>query len=240
MNHCGLLLVHFVIFMALSSIALSRGSGITGYTMKTNPTGSGGCHSSAAMNAVLTIKVPASFTVTETNGIDNAVLRSSLTPIGTSTKAGANGELTQPSAGAGTYAFTYTVQATAGFDTLHATGVSGGFTGSWNHAPRFAITVSLLTGIEEQTAPPHFSLAQNFPNPFNPMTMIEYTVPAPGKHTLTVFDMSGREVKTLVNDFQDPGAYRMAFNGSGLASGVFLCRLTTDSQTAIRKLVLLK
>jgi hypothetical protein len=251
MNPARLLPIALVLLLALSSVALSRGAGISGYTLKTNAAGCGSCHTSAAQNAVLTIKVPAAFKINEakactvlvagsTTGIDIAVFRGSLAPLGTRTKAGTNGEIVHPSAGAGTYAFTYTAPATPGVDTLYATGVSGGFTGSWNHAPRFVITVSPLTGVDEQPAPAHFALAQNYPNPFNPSTMIEYSVPRTGNVTLTVFDLSGREVKTLIRGTQESGLHRVTFDGTGLASGVYLYRLSTESQTAIRKFVLLK
>jgi hypothetical protein len=250
MRYCRLLSLSFVFLVALSSAAFAYGRGISGFTLKGNAAGCAFCHSSATKNATLTLKVPAAFKVSETRactvlvagsttGIDIAAFSGTLAPVGTRTKAVTNGELTHPSAGTGVYAFTYTAPATPGTDTLYATGVSGGFTGSWNHAPKFTITISALTSIDEQ-GPIQFSLAQNFPNPFNPSTTIAYSLPTASKVVLTVFDISGRVVRTLVNETQAAGTYRATLNADGLASGVYIYRLAAGNQIAARKLVLLK
>jgi hypothetical protein len=83
-------------------------------------------------------------------------------------------------------------------------------------------------------------LWQNYPNPFNPSTNLKYQIPNTNHVTLTVFDVLGREVATLVNEPKVPGVYTTVLDGSGLAGGVYLCRLQAGCFSATRKLVLLR
>ncbi|MBL0062183.1 MAG: T9SS type A sorting domain-containing protein [bacterium] len=85
-----------------------------------------------------------------------------------------------------------------------------------------------------------FSLSQNFPNPFNPETVIEFALPTASKAALKVFDITGREVETLVDEQLTAGNHRVQFDGSRLASGVYFYSLRTASQSLTRKMVLLK
>jgi hypothetical protein len=75
--------------------------------------------------------------------------------------------------------------------------------------------------------PSTYTLRQNYPNPFNPVTMISYDIPRTSSVTLTVYDLLGREVTTLVNEVKTFGRYSVPFNGTGLASGVYFYRLQT-------------
>ncbi len=95
---------------------------------------------------------------------------------------------------------------------------------------------------ETQTGelPRRFELKQNFPNPFNPTTMIDYQLPGNSEVTLRVYDVLGREVKTLVNQNQKAGDYDVAFDAADLPSGVYFYRLQAGSYNETRKLVLLK
>jgi len=89
--------------------------------------------------------------------------------------------------------------------------------------------------------PKSFIVHQNYPNPFNPATTIEYELPAATKVELTVYDLMGRKVKTLVNARQPAGTHRVQFDGSQLSSGVYVYRLTTGSGfVATRKMILLR
>lgn len=83
-------------------------------------------------------------------------------------------------------------------------------------------------------------LKQNYPNPFNPTTVIGYDVAEQSNVTLDVYDMTGRKVATLVNRQQAPGSYRVNFDGSNLASGMYLYRLTAGQTVQTRKLMLVK
>ncbi len=88
--------------------------------------------------------------------------------------------------------------------------------------------------------PDKFFLDQNYPNPFNPVTTIAYGIPEAGNVKLKVFDMSGREINTLMNEFKDAGFYSAKFDASGLASGAYIYRVESGSFFAVLKMVLLK
>ena len=92
----------------------------------------------------------------------------------------------------------------------------------------------------ENTTPYSYSLTQNFPNPFNPSTTIQYTIADAQRVELKVYDLLGREVQTLVNDVQNPGSYNIMFNAQNLSSGVYFYKLTAGSFTDIKKMTLVK
>ncbi len=85
-----------------------------------------------------------------------------------------------------------------------------------------------------------FWLYQCYPNPFNPRTTIKYDSPGATKVNLTVYDILGREVSVLVNERKAPGNYRVEFDGSNLASGVYFYRLQAGDFVATKRLLLLK
>jgi hypothetical protein len=89
-------------------------------------------------------------------------------------------------------------------------------------------------------APTQFSLQQNYPNPFNPETSISYKVQAASQVSLKVFDVLGREVATLVNEFQQPGLYVKTLRATSLPSGVYFYRLQAGSFTSTKKMILLR
>ena len=96
-------------------------------------------------------------------------------------------------------------------------------------------------GIAEQRVQPLvYALSQNFPNPFNPSTLIRYQLAGAGPVRLTVYDILGREVATLVDGMQQPGAHEARFDGGGLSSGVYLYRLQTYGFVQQRKMILQK
>ncbi len=88
--------------------------------------------------------------------------------------------------------------------------------------------------------PTKFELWQNYPNPFNPTTTIQYVIPKAEHVTLKVYDELGKEVTTLVNENKEAGQYRVSFNGSNLASGIYYYRITAGEFTEVKKLMLLK
>jgi len=85
-----------------------------------------------------------------------------------------------------------------------------------------------------------FALMQNYPNPFNPSTTISWKMKSAGKVSLKVYDALGRLVSTLVNDERKPGSYKQEFNAKNLSSGVYYYRLTVDSFTESKAMILLK
>ena len=96
-------------------------------------------------------------------------------------------------------------------------------------------------GVAQSTAVPTlFSLDQNFPNPFNPSTEIHYSVPTAERVTLKVYDVLGREVATLFNDFQNPGFHAVRFDATHLSSGNYFIRLNAGAQAAVKKMILMK
>jgi hypothetical protein len=104
------------------------------------------------------------------------------------------------------------------------------------------IKYSVLAGINpgNNTTPLNYSLHQNRPNPFNPVTKIKFDVAKQGVVSINVFDITGREVKSLVNNNYQPGVYEVDFNGSGLSSGVYFYRMISGEFTGIKRMILLK
>ena len=99
----------------------------------------------------------------------------------------------------------------------------------------------LTTTVQSHTnAPVQFNLCQNYPNPFNPGTSFEFQVPGYGLVTLSVYDLFGRQVATLVNEVRPPGAYTVRWDASSLSSGVYFYKLAAGDFTQTRKLLLLK
>ena len=88
--------------------------------------------------------------------------------------------------------------------------------------------------------PNKFSLAQNYPNPFNPTTTILYGVPNDGLITMKIYDINGKEIKTLVNEPKTAGYYTTVFNASGLSSGVYFYKLTSGNFVIAKKMVIMK
>ncbi len=108
--------------------------------------------------------------------------------------------------------------------------------------------VNIFVGVGDETIPTKFSLAQNYPNPFNPTTTIEYSIPnvsakdfSPQQNVqLKIYDVLGREIKTLVNEKQSLGNYSVKFDASGLPSGVYFYTLRVGDFVATKKMILMK
>lgn len=105
----------------------------------------------------------------------------------------------------------------------------------------FGFKTEIATDVdEEDNIPAEFDLAQNYPNPFNPETRITYSVPKEAEVSLKVYDILGREVASVVDQYQYAGTYTVSFNASELSSGVYIYRLTAGDFTAQKKLVVMK
>jgi hypothetical protein len=85
-----------------------------------------------------------------------------------------------------------------------------------------------------------FNLSQNYPNPFNPSTTIKYALPKDVNVNLKIYDLLGREVKTLVNEFKKAGYYEITFNFIDFASGVYFYRIEAGNYTNSKKMVIVK
>lgn len=88
--------------------------------------------------------------------------------------------------------------------------------------------------------PVEFRLNQNFPNPFNPVTKISYSLPKASFMELNVYDISGRLVKNLFSGRHAEGNYEMDFNGESLSSGIYICRMNSENYTNSIKMILVK
>ncbi len=88
--------------------------------------------------------------------------------------------------------------------------------------------------------PEKYELSQNYPNPFNPVTTIQFQVPSLKFVKLVVYDLLGREVKTLVNEYKQAGSYIVSFDGSKLSSGIYFYRLESGDYVQVRRMVLIK
>ena len=93
---------------------------------------------------------------------------------------------------------------------------------------------------EENLVADKYTLYQNYPNPFNPVTVIKFAVPERTFVRLTVYDMLGREIKTLINEVQGQGVYSVIWDASSVPSGVYFYRLQTDKFTSTKKMVVIK
>jgi hypothetical protein len=96
------------------------------------------------------------------------------------------------------------------------------------------------TSVLDQKRPVGFALSQNYPDPFNPSTSIAFTIPSQEQTRLTVHDLLGREIASLIDGTMPAGSHTIVWNASGVASGVYLYTLTSGHYTSTRKLVLLR
>ncbi len=153
-----------------------------------------------------------------------------------------------------TFIFRYIAPNTPGiFDTLFAAGNSVNFNGAhdsdeWNYANNKAILITNSVGIRNiSSVAKDFHLGQNYPNPFNPSTKIKFDIPDAGKGKssevkLVIFNISGREIATLINGQLQSGTYEINFNSDkyGLSSGVYFYKLSFGNFTETKKMLMVK
>ncbi len=121
-------------------------------------------------------------------------------------------------------------------------------TGAWSGKFKFTTTSLTSVIIPNGSIPDKYALYNNYPNPFNPVTTILFHIPlsggvSEGRGVLTsliVYDLLGREVKTLINQNLQPGKYSVSFDGGNLASGVYFYRLESGSFSDIKKMLMIK
>ena len=103
-------------------------------------------------------------------------------------------------------------------------------------------TASTTNVIEVNPVPTKYALEQNYPNPFNPETSIKYEIPKANKVQLKVFDVLGREIVSLIDQYQQPGTYTVAFNSQklSLGSGIYFYRITVGNYSKSMKMICLK
>jgi hypothetical protein len=100
---------------------------------------------------------------------------------------------------------------------------------------------AVVTGVErEDVLPLTYKLEQNYPNPFNPSTTIRFEIPKQSHVTLTIYDILGREVASLVNETLDAGAYNTDWNAERYPSGVYFYKFEASNFLSVKKMILLK
>lgn len=111
----------------------------------------------------------------------------------------------------------------------------------WGIINTYAAVQQLITDTgKNPVIPENFYLFQNYPNPFNPSTRIRFDVPVKSEVKLVLYDILGREIKTLLNEEVNAGTKEIEFNGNGLASGVYLVRMIANNYQQTIKISLLK
>jgi hypothetical protein len=103
-----------------------------------------------------------------------------------------------------------------------------------------AVLVEVVLTAVQVSAPRHFGLTQNYPNPFNPSTKIGLVLNERAWTVVKVFDMLGNDVATLMNELKEPGMYTLEFNGAGLSSGAYSCRLQSGGMVDHMRLLLVR
>lgn len=114
---------------------------------------------------------------------------------------------------------------------------------SWADVSRWTYTWigDQFTDVDEQGGiPVQYELSQNYPNPFNPSTVINYSIMKKGNVSLKIYNLLGQEIKTLVNQEQNPGVYQVTFDASELATGMYIYQIQTGSFVSAKKMLLVK
>ena len=267
-NRLGLristLLIIFGLF--IPTFSYSSINGITGRTLKTRTTGCS-CHGSSATPGVLvTITGPdtvylnqvTAFSLTITggpasgsgSGCDIATRYGTLSVVSSTLKLSGS-ELTHKdsttkTSGSVTFQFNYVYTGAQTIDTLFAIGLStnsnGGTSGDqWNWATSKRLVIKNATGVRnENQIPSEFILDQNYPNPFNPVTSIRYSIPKSSLVTLKVYDISGKEIVSLVNESLQAGEHTIQWDSQGSPSGIYMYKITAGNFTETKKMILLK
>ncbi|MCX6164601.1 MAG: T9SS type A sorting domain-containing protein [Ignavibacteriae bacterium] len=137
--------------------------------------------------------------------------------------------------------FLYVAPNYVGNDTLYAT-FNVGYTGSWRWAPNKIIYIKQPIGITSNTEPVQYELNQNYPNPFNPYTIISYSLKYNTFVNLDIYNVEGKLITTLVNEYQKTGQYNIPFSVASypLSSGVYYYRLMTDKASEVKTMMMVK
>jgi hypothetical protein len=243
----------------LIDIAYGWPNGISQRTKKSNNLGCGNCHSAGTTNSGFFSgpdsvfkgqPVQFTFTINKSSsgkgGVDIAAYSGLLDTLGGGMYLKIlNSELVHKDGIVFTNSisinFLYVAPNYIGNDTLYAT-FDIGYTGSWRWAPNKIIRIIQPIGISNNSTPVQYELYQNYPNPFNPFTIIGYSLRYNTFVNLDIYNVEGKLITTLVNDFQKAGKYNIPFSisGSPLSSGVYYYRLTTDKSSEIKSMMLIK
>ena len=257
--------VLLILIVFISATIYGDPGGRTGRTRKTSTSGCGSCHGSSATTGVsVTINGPDTVTAGQTNqfsliisrsgktgaGIDIATRRGTLAAVTSGTRV-SNGEIVHNndlpmSGGTITVLFNYIAPATQGLDTIWSTGLAtnsnGGQSGDeWNWSANRPVYVKLATGVSApQAIAKEFELHQNFPNPFNPSTVISFSLPERSHALLRIYDSEGKLVSELINEERFEGNYSVTFSSGALPSGVYYYTLSAGNYSGTGKMMLIR
>jgi len=131
---------------------------------------------------------------------------------------------------------------TAGISSFHFIDNNTGWCAGYGYILKTTNSGNFITGLikNEELIPDIYGLSQNYPNPFNPVTNIKFDIPKSGLVKITVYDLLGREVATLVNEQMQPGSYNVDWDASNYPSGVYFYKLETEKFSESKKMVLVK
>lgn len=146
-----------------------------------------------------------------------------------------------PISGSIALSFKYIAPNYVGTDTLYAT-IDVGYPGSWRWAPNKVIRIKEPIGITGSGEIIRYELQQNFPNPFNPATTINYSLNKNTIVNLDVYNSCGNLVTSLVNGYQKEGNYKITFDAANynLSSGIYFYSLRTENSFEVKRMVLIK
>lgn len=151
------------------------------------------------------------------------------------------------SSGEASWSFTYTADDLVYVDTIFSVGNSVNGDGNptsadkWNFGTKFVLNVvDQPTSVENEFLVNDFKLEQNFPNPFNPSTVISFNLAEGGFISLKIYDLIGNEVSTLVDGFRPSGSNKENFTADGLSSGIYYYTLNTGKSSETKKMILLR
>ncbi|MCE1189345.1 MAG: choice-of-anchor A family protein [Ignavibacteria bacterium] len=128
----------------------------------------------------------------------------------------------------------------AGISSVHINSVSGAIIVSAKDGSIFVKNGTLAVNNNKASVPTEFSLSQNYPNPFNPSTKINVSIPVAGHVNLTVYNILGQQVRTVVDGEYMPGTYTFTFDGKDMATGVYIYKITTKNFSQSKKMLLVK
>ena len=110
-----------------------------------------------------------------------------------------------------------------------------------HHIPNLPPAISKIKkSSKNNLIPDKFELLQNYPNPFNPVTNIKFGIPKDVQVSLKIYDILGREVKTLINEYKQAGYYIISFDASSLSSGIYFYRIKASNYTDTKKMMVVK
>jgi hypothetical protein len=234
-------------------------TGISQRTKKSNSSGCGSCHTFGSVNSTFfsgpdtVIKgqsVQYTLTIIRSSsglgGVDIAAFNGLLDTSGSGGYLKIlNGELTHKNPisipNSISLNFLYVAPNYVGSDTLFAT-INIGYTGSWHWVANKVIYIRQQIGINNNNTSVQYELYQNYPNPFNPYTIIRYSLKYNTFVNLDIYDVEGRLITNLVNEFQKSGNYSVPFSISKfpISSGVYYYRMITDNSSEVKSMMLVK